>query len=304
VITPGIFAPKGTWGIRPLTVSEFLGCKDVPEATIKQLAGCPLPGGAKLLSAFVPGKCLVAGFSMVNGGGAGSTVVEVAEWSLKRGRTHADNFIDVDDNANGDVEDDASGHRSKLSKLNETEVDDGWEVAALTKSKISNANRHRFDDELQVDDGNLLEMKVEDGLEVEALTKSKISNGSDALKKSKIGKLNETEVDELNETEVDDGLEVAGLTKSKISGGLEIDDLQNSAMTKSKISNQLLEVGDNEVDSQVEGLRTTRGVKSKIKEEPKTGVQKNGKLSETIDPSRGDTEGTSCSQKQRLCSRK
>jgi hypothetical protein len=66
VLTPGIFAPKGTWGIRPLTVREYLACKDVPEQIIRELGDAPLLGPNAMLETLVPGKCLEAGFFLFN----------------------------------------------------------------------------------------------------------------------------------------------------------------------------------------------------------------------------------------------
>jgi hypothetical protein len=69
VLTPGIYAPKGTWGLRPLAFSEFLGCKDVPEAMIRSFKEVSSPVAEDIIGVMVAGKCLVAGFKMLNGGG-------------------------------------------------------------------------------------------------------------------------------------------------------------------------------------------------------------------------------------------
>jgi hypothetical protein len=71
VLTPGIYAPKGTWGIRPLTINVFLACKDVPESIVGDLGGRPLPGLDAVVANMAPGKCLIEGFAVFNGGGGG-----------------------------------------------------------------------------------------------------------------------------------------------------------------------------------------------------------------------------------------
>jgi hypothetical protein len=75
VLTPGTYAPKGTWGLRPLTFGEFWGCKDVPESMIRAFDAVPSPVPDDILGFMVAGKCLVAGFKMLNGGG--KTFVEM-----------------------------------------------------------------------------------------------------------------------------------------------------------------------------------------------------------------------------------
>jgi hypothetical protein len=72
VLTLGIFAPKGTWALCPLTFSEFLVCTDVPDTLVQRLESPStiyyrMPDIASL----VPGKSLVAGFNLFNGGGGG-----------------------------------------------------------------------------------------------------------------------------------------------------------------------------------------------------------------------------------------
>jgi hypothetical protein len=70
VLTPGIYAPKGTWGLRLLTFAEFLGCQDVPDEMIRTV-GAPASSTLTnaVLATMVAGKLLVAGFRMFNGGG-------------------------------------------------------------------------------------------------------------------------------------------------------------------------------------------------------------------------------------------
>jgi hypothetical protein len=69
VLTPGIYAPKGTWGLRPLTFGEFLGCQDVPVGMIRTFGAAPSNLTNAMLATMVAGKLLVAGFRMFNGGG-------------------------------------------------------------------------------------------------------------------------------------------------------------------------------------------------------------------------------------------
>jgi hypothetical protein len=69
VLTPGIYAPSGTWGLRPLTFAEFLGCQDVPEGMIQGFGAAPANLTHAMLATMVAGKLLVAGLKMLNGGG-------------------------------------------------------------------------------------------------------------------------------------------------------------------------------------------------------------------------------------------
>jgi hypothetical protein len=69
VLTPGIYAPKGTWALRPLTFGEYLSAHDVPETLIRRLRDNKVLGANASLASLVPGKCLVAGFRLFNGGG-------------------------------------------------------------------------------------------------------------------------------------------------------------------------------------------------------------------------------------------
>jgi hypothetical protein len=68
VLTPGIFAPKGTWALRPLTFSEFLVCKDVPDTLVQQLESKLTIYRMPDIASLVPGKTLVAGGGGVGGG--------------------------------------------------------------------------------------------------------------------------------------------------------------------------------------------------------------------------------------------
>jgi hypothetical protein len=72
ILTPGVYAPKGTWVLRPLTFSEYLSAHDVPEALIRILRDDVPLGSDPSLTTMVPGKCLVAGFRFFNGGGTAS----------------------------------------------------------------------------------------------------------------------------------------------------------------------------------------------------------------------------------------
>jgi hypothetical protein len=69
VLTPGIYAPTGTWGLHPLTFGEFLGCQDVPEGMIQAFGAAPSNLTHTMLATMVAGKLLVAGFRMFNEGG-------------------------------------------------------------------------------------------------------------------------------------------------------------------------------------------------------------------------------------------
>jgi hypothetical protein len=83
VLTPGIYAPKGTWGLRPLTFGEFLGCHDVPESMIRSFGEVPSPVPDATLGMMVAGKCLVAGFKMLNGGGKTFVDTRRNKWASK-----------------------------------------------------------------------------------------------------------------------------------------------------------------------------------------------------------------------------
>ena len=70
VLTPGIFAPKGQWGIQLLTVEEILLAKDFSDQSIQYFERHVLDGA--FLRNLLPGKSLVAGarcFLDWNGGG-------------------------------------------------------------------------------------------------------------------------------------------------------------------------------------------------------------------------------------------
>jgi hypothetical protein len=69
VLNPGIYAPKGTWALRPLTFGEYLSAHDVPETLIRWLRDNKVLGSDASLASLVAGNCLVAGFRLFNGGG-------------------------------------------------------------------------------------------------------------------------------------------------------------------------------------------------------------------------------------------
>jgi hypothetical protein len=54
--------------LRPLTFGEYLSSHDVPETLIRLLRDDVSLGSDPSLSTMVPGKCLVAGFRLFNGG--------------------------------------------------------------------------------------------------------------------------------------------------------------------------------------------------------------------------------------------
>jgi hypothetical protein len=69
-LAPGIYAPKGTWVLRALTFGEYFSAHDAPETLIRLLRDDLVLGAdPSLASMMVPGKCLVAGFRLFNGGG-------------------------------------------------------------------------------------------------------------------------------------------------------------------------------------------------------------------------------------------
>jgi hypothetical protein len=87
--TPGIYAPKGMWGLRPITFAEFLGCQDVPEGMIRAFGAAPSNLTNSSLATMVARKILVAGFRIFNGGGLnfdGSRRLKRATCVEKEGR--------------------------------------------------------------------------------------------------------------------------------------------------------------------------------------------------------------------------
>jgi hypothetical protein len=70
VLAPGLFAPKGTWAQRNLTIEEVLIAKDWGLVAIKLLGSIVLANS--FLQELLPGKCLVAlatKWGCNNGGG-------------------------------------------------------------------------------------------------------------------------------------------------------------------------------------------------------------------------------------------
>ena len=68
VLAPGLFVPKGQWGLRHLTSEEILVAKDFSPGTVAKFAPESLTN--TFLADLVPGKCLVFGFcALFNGGG-------------------------------------------------------------------------------------------------------------------------------------------------------------------------------------------------------------------------------------------
>eukprot|EP00978_Attheya_sp_CCMP212_P034194 scaffold142208_cov71-Attheya_sp.AAC.1 len=66
VITPTLFSPKGTWGVRRLTGIELLLAHDWPMFLIDAVGD-----SCKDFPALLPGKCLVAGIRQLLGNGGG-----------------------------------------------------------------------------------------------------------------------------------------------------------------------------------------------------------------------------------------
>jgi hypothetical protein len=69
VLAPGLYAPKGTWAQRTLTVEEVLIAKDCGRVALDLLGSGHL--GNAMLQRIIPGKCLVAFATRwgCNGGG-------------------------------------------------------------------------------------------------------------------------------------------------------------------------------------------------------------------------------------------
>jgi hypothetical protein len=66
VLTPTLFAPKGTWGVRMLSGEELLLAHDWPMFHIDAVGD-----SCKDFPSLLPGKCLVAGLRQLVGNGGG-----------------------------------------------------------------------------------------------------------------------------------------------------------------------------------------------------------------------------------------
>eukprot|EP00978_Attheya_sp_CCMP212_P035820 scaffold158191_cov47-Attheya_sp.AAC.1 len=66
VLTPTLFAPKGSWAVRCLSVEEVLLAHDWPMCLIESAVDC-----CDTLPPLIPGKSLVAGFQQILGNGGG-----------------------------------------------------------------------------------------------------------------------------------------------------------------------------------------------------------------------------------------
>eukprot|EP00978_Attheya_sp_CCMP212_P010278 scaffold24789_cov50-Attheya_sp.AAC.1 len=69
VLTPTLFAPKGSWAVRCLSVEEVLLAHDWPMCLIESAADC-----CHTLPPLIPGKSLVAGFQQILGNGGGFSI--------------------------------------------------------------------------------------------------------------------------------------------------------------------------------------------------------------------------------------
>jgi hypothetical protein len=68
VLTPHIFASKGSWANRCLGWEEALVCYDAPDSFVTALAMHHVQLDRAFFLGLVPGKCLTSGFTSLNGG--------------------------------------------------------------------------------------------------------------------------------------------------------------------------------------------------------------------------------------------
>eukprot|EP00978_Attheya_sp_CCMP212_P000239 scaffold463_cov46-Attheya_sp.AAC.3 len=91
VITPTLFAPKGTWGIRRLSGNELLLAHDWPMFLIDAVSDA-----CKVFPPLLPGKCLVAGLCQLLGNGGGLLGCGlVKQRSAAKRRRHLDDTDNV-----------------------------------------------------------------------------------------------------------------------------------------------------------------------------------------------------------------
>jgi hypothetical protein len=81
VLTPGVFAPKGNWAQRNLTIDEVLTAKDCGRVAASLMGSAFLPN--VLLRTLTPGKCLVALATRWECNGGGITFFSRYRRSLK-----------------------------------------------------------------------------------------------------------------------------------------------------------------------------------------------------------------------------
>jgi hypothetical protein len=68
VLTPHIFASKGSWANRSLAWEEVLVCLDAPDSFVNAIGSQNILLDRAFFAGLVPGKCLTTGFTSLNGG--------------------------------------------------------------------------------------------------------------------------------------------------------------------------------------------------------------------------------------------